>query len=155
MFMQGLCCTLAYSGLSLFFDGNTSAGITVFGPVNGQTFAADGSSILSLQGNPAPGSGTTFYTGNGVIVVLTGFSWNNSATPPGDVYQSFSFTPASGAIPSAFGSFSIRVYPSANLATGQPSDSPGNPVTLAGSGFAPSDSVILYAGSSNRLLKSR
>jgi len=57
IFGTGGCCTLPFSGLNLFFDGNESTpGISVFGALGSSEFAPDSSSTLSLQGNPIPGS---------------------------------------------------------------------------------------------------
>jgi hypothetical protein len=90
------------------------------------------------------GSGTAHYAAGGVVAVLTGYTWNAPATPPGDVSQAFAFEPGGGA--SFFGSFSLLVLPSATLNLGQASGSPGTKITLAGSGFNPSETVAIYAG---------
>ena len=146
IFGQGPCCSLSFSGLNLFFDGNSSTpGISVFGVLGSSSFLPDSSSTLSLQGDPVPGSGRSFYGSAGVIVVLTGYDWNNSATPPGDVCQPFAFTPGSGG-PSPFGSFTLQVWPAAALNLSQASGSPGTKVTITGSGFAATETVEIYAG---------
>jgi hypothetical protein len=147
IFGQGPCCNLNFSGLNLFFDGDTSTpGISVFGPLSSSSFRPNSSSTLSLQGSPVPGSGKSFYSSAGVIVVLTGYDWNASGTPPGDVCQEFAFSPAAGDIPSDFGSFTLRVFPAASLSLSQASGSPGTKLTITGSGFAPTETVDIYAG---------
>jgi hypothetical protein len=147
IFSSGICCTLSYSGLNLFFDGNSATpGISVFGALGNASFLPDSSTTLSLQASPVPGSGSAFYISAGVTAVLTGYDWNNSATPPGDVCQAFSFTPAPGDVPSPFGSFTLQVWPAAALSLSQTSGSPGTKVTLTGSGFAPAETVEIYAG---------
>jgi hypothetical protein len=147
MFGQGPCCNLSFSGLSLFFDGNGSTpGISVFGDLNSSSFLPNGSSTLSLQGNPVAGSGASFYNSAGVVVVLTGYNWNAAATPPGDVAQAFAFSPVAGDVPSTYGSFTLRVFPAAALSLSQASGSPGTKVTLTGSGFAATETVYIYAG---------
>jgi hypothetical protein len=147
IFGQGPCCNLNFSGLNLFFDGDTSTpGISVFGPLSSSSFRPNSSSTLSLQGNPVPGSGKSFYSSAGVIVVLTGYDWNASATPPGDVCQEFAFSPAAGDVPSDFGSFTLRVFPAASLSLSQSSGSPGTKLTITGGGFAATEAVDIYAG---------
>jgi hypothetical protein len=147
IFGQGPCCNLSHSGLNLFFDGNGSApGISVFGPVNTSSFRPDDSSTLSLAGNPVAGSGSTFYSSAGAVVVLIGFNWNASGTPPGDVCQEFAFSPAAGDVASASGSFTLQVYPAAALSLSQTSGSPGTKLTITGSGFAPTETVDIYVG---------
>ena len=95
IFGQGPCCNLAFSGLNLFFDGNGSnPAISVFGAVNTAGFRRDSSSTLTLQGYSRTGFGHWFYSSAGVTVVLTGYNWNASGTPPGDVCQEFTFFPA-------------------------------------------------------------
>jgi len=147
IFGQGPCCNLSFSGLNLFFDGNSSTpGISVFGPLNTSFFVPNSSSTLSLQADPVSGSGSTFYSSAGVIVLLTGYDWNASANPPGDVCQEFTFSPASSGVLSAFGSFTLQVWPAATLILGQTSGSPGTKVSMTGSGFAPNETVEIYAG---------
>ena len=147
IFGQGPCCNLNFSGLNLFFDGDASTpGISVFGPLSSSIFRPNSSSTLSLQGNPAPGSGKSFYSSAGVVVVLTGYDWNASGTPPGDVCQEFAFSPAAGDVPSDFGSFTLRVFPAASLSLSQASGSPGTKLTIIGSGFAATETVDIYAG---------
>jgi hypothetical protein len=142
IFGAGTCCTLPFSGLNLFFDGNGSTpGISVFGPVNGSSFVPNSSSTLTLQGNPGPGSGTGFYNSAGVVVVLAGYNWNDSATR--DVCQPFAFSP--GNEPSAFGSFTLQVWPAATLSFSQTGGPPGTEVTTKGSGYAPAETVAIYA----------
>ena len=66
--VSGLCCTLPFSGLSLFFDGNSvNAGVSVYGPLGTSQFLADASSILSLAGKAVVGGGRTLLR-NGVEV---------------------------------------------------------------------------------------
>jgi hypothetical protein len=147
IFGQGPCCNLSFSGLNLFFNGNGSApGISVFGPLSSSSFLGDPSSTLSLQGDSVTGSGTSFFSSAGLTVVLTGYNWNPSGTPPGDVCQEFAFTPAAGDVPSAFGSFTLQVFSAATLTLSRTSSSPGTIVTLTGSGFDPAETVDIYAG---------
>ena len=147
IFGAEFCCMLPFSGLSLFFDGNSSsAGISVYGPLNRYSFVPDNSSILSLAGDPAPGSGTGFYSSAGVVAVLAEFNWNASATPPGDVAQPFLFAPDPDGQAGPFGSFTVRVWNAASLSLGESSGAPGTPLTLTGSGFDPSETVIVYGG---------
>ena len=147
LFGTGGCCALPFSGLNLFFDGNGSTpGISVFGPLGSPSFLPNPSSTLSLEGNPIPGSGTSFYSSASVIVVLTGYDWNNSATPPGDVCQPFAFTPNPDGDASAFGSVTLTVWRAATLSLSQGSGSPETEITLTGSGFAPTETVEIFAG---------
>ncbi|MGA2737949.1 MAG: hypothetical protein ABSG65_10920 [Bryobacteraceae bacterium] len=147
IFGQGPCCNLNFSGLNLFFDNNGSTpGISAYGVVDTSGFRPDSSSTLTLQGTSVPGSGTAFYSSAGVIVVLTGYNWNASGTPPGDVCQEFAFSPAAGDVPSTFGSFSLQVFPAASLSLSQASGSPGTELTFTGSGFAANETVDIYAG---------
>jgi hypothetical protein len=147
IFGVGPCCSLSFSGFNLFFNGDGSTpGISVFGALNTTNFLPNSSSTLSLGVHPVAGSGKSFYTSAGVTVVLTGYDWNDSSTPPGDVCQAFSFTPVPGGAPSTFGSFSLLVLPAATLSLGEASGSPGTRITLAGSGFNPSETVAIYAG---------
>ena len=147
IFGTGGCCALPISGLNLFFDGNSSTpGISVFGPLGTPSFLPNRSSTLSLEGNPIPGSGTSFYSSAGVVVVLTGYDWNDSATPPGNVSQPFAFTPNPDGDASAFGSFTLQVWPAAALALNVTEASPFDSVSLTGSGFAPSETVEIFAG---------
>jgi hypothetical protein len=55
------------------------------------------------------------------------------------------FSPGSGG-PSPFGSFSLRVFPAAELSFNQTSGSPFTKITATGSGFAVNEKVDLYAG---------
>jgi hypothetical protein len=138
IFGTGGCCTLPFSGLNLFFDGNSSTpAISVFGPLGSPIFLPNRSSTLSLEGNPIAGSGTSFYGSAGVFVVLSGYDWNNSATPPGNVCQPLAFTPNPDGDASAFGSITLQVWPAAALSLSQASGSPETKITLTGSGFAP------------------
>ena len=146
IFGAGPCCSLRFSGLNLFFDGDGSTpGISVFGALGRSSFVPDSGSTLTLQGTPVAGSGSGFYRAGDVVVVLTGYDWNNSATPPGDVCQPFVFSPGSGG-PSPFGSFSLRVFPAAELSFNQTSGSPFTKITATGSRFAANEKVDLYAG---------
>jgi hypothetical protein len=137
--------------MNLFFNANnTTPGISVFGATNSSTFAPDSSSTLTLQGTSATGSGHTFYTSGDVTVVLTGYSWNLPATPPGDVCQTFTFAPGDEAC--FFGSFSLESFPAATLTTGEPGGSPGSTIALTGSGFDAFEVVGIYGGSLGTLL---
>lgn len=142
MFGAGTCCTLPNSGLNLFFDGNSSAaGISVFGLVDSSSFRPDSSSTFTLEGTPGPGSGTGFYSSGGVVAVLSGFQWNSSHSR--DVCQPFEFSP--GTEPSSSGSFTLEVWPAAALSLSQTGGPPGTEVTTAGSGYAPGETVAIYA----------
>jgi hypothetical protein len=135
----------SFDGLNLFFDGNSSTpGISVFGPVNSANFAANNSSTLTLGYTPVTGSGTSFYSSAGVIAVVTGYSFNSPATPPGDVCQPTSFTPGGG--PDLNGSFTLHVFPAATLSLSGSTGSPGASVTVVGSGFAAGETVVIFAG---------
>jgi hypothetical protein len=79
------------------------------------------------------------------VVVLSGYDWNDAlATSPGDVCQAFVFSPGDGA--DYFGSFTLTVWSAAALNLSQASGSPGTNVTLTGSGFAPTETVEIFAG---------
>jgi len=144
IFGQPGCCDTGFNGLNLFFDGNNSTpGISVFGAIGGTGFLPDGNGTLTLAATPATGSGTTIYSSNEAIVVLNGYNWNAPQTPPGDVCQSFLFSPGDG--PDNFGSFSLKVWPAADLSLSQSSGSPGTKLTIAGSGFAPTETVDISA----------
>jgi hypothetical protein len=135
-----------FNGLNLFFDGNNSTpGISVFGATNGSSFLPTGGATLTLQGTSVAGSGTSFFSTGGVVVVLAGYTWNAPATPPGDVAQAFAFTPASGDVPDYFGSFTLEVWPAATLNLSQTGGPPGTKLTTTGSGFAPTETVAIYA----------
>lgn len=144
LFAGGPCCSLKYSGINLFFDGdNSTPGISVFGALNTTSFLPNAnSSTFSLAASIAPGSGTGFYRAGSDIVVLTGYNWNSSGTL--DVCQAFEFSP--GTEPSATGSISLRVFPAAILTSSQASAAPGTKVTLTGTGFAPMETVAIYFG---------
>jgi len=137
---------ISFNGLNLFFDGdNSTPGISVFGSTNSRLFSPDSSSSTrTLAGALVTGSGTANYAAGGVVAVLTGYTWNAPATPPGDVCQAFTFDPGGGV--SFSGSFTLQVFPSAALSLNQTSGSPGTKVTLTGSGFAPTEAVEIYAG---------
>jgi hypothetical protein len=146
MFAYGSCCTMSYAGLNLYFDGNSSTpSISVFEPNGTLSFAPDASDTLSLQGEPAPGSGSSFYASAGAIALLTEFAWNGFETPPGDVAQAFVFAPSPDGTASSYGSFTLRVFPAAVVTVGQPSGSPASELSLTGSGFLPGESVGIYA----------
>jgi hypothetical protein len=81
------------------------------------------------------------------VAVLTGYEYHNSATPPGNVCSSFSFLPAPSGAASAFGSFTLRVYPVASLSANLASASPGTTITFTGSGFVPMEDVSVHVGS--------
>ena len=134
-----------FNGLNLFFDGNNSVpGISAFGMTKGSGFLPNSGSTLTLQGTAVSGAATTSYSFAGVIVVLSGYDWNTPATPPGDVCQSFVFSP--GDVADFFGSFTLQVWPAAALNLSQASGSPGTKVTITGSGFAATETVEIYAG---------
>ena len=134
-----------FNGLNLFFDGNNSVpGISAFGMTKGSGFLPNSGSTLTLQGTAVSGAATTSYSSAGVIVVLSGYDWNTPATPPGDVCQSFVFSP--GDVADFFGSFTLQVWPAAALNLSQASGSPGTKVTITGSGFAATETVEIYAG---------
>jgi len=138
--------SFSFNGLNLFFDGNHSTpGISVFGAINRSSFLPDSSSsTLTLEGAFVAGSGMSFYNSGGHTVVLTSYDWNAPATPPGDVCQAKEFSPGTGA--DFFGSFTLQSWPAAALSLSQASGSPGTKVTLTGSGFAPTETVEIYAG---------
>jgi hypothetical protein len=145
MFAYGSCCTMSYAGLNLYFDGNSSTpSISVFEPNGTLSFAPDASDTLSLQGNPAPGAGSSFYASAGAIAVLTEFAWNGFETPPGNVAQAFDFAPSPDGTASSYGSFTVRVFPAAVLNSAQPSGSPLSALTLTGSGFLPGETVGIH-----------
>jgi hypothetical protein len=147
IFSAGTCCALQFSGLNLFFDGNsTNPGISVYGPLNTGSFVPDSNSTVSLPGNPVAAAGTSFYSAAGVIAVLTEYDWNNSATPPGDVCQPFAFTPDSGGEAGPFGSFTVQVWEAASLSLSQTSGAPGTKLTFTGSGFDADETVVIYGG---------
>ena len=136
-----------FNGLNLFFNGNNSAaGISVFGATNSSNFLPNSASTLTLQGAPAAGSGRSFYSSGSVIVVQAGYDWNTPATPPGDVCQAFVFSPALGDGADYFGSLTLQVWPAAALSLSQSSGAPETKVTIAGSGFAPTETVEIYGG---------
>jgi len=133
-----------FNGLNLFFDNNSAPGISASGGTNQRSSTADSKSTLTLQGTPVTGAGKTFYSASGAIVVLDAYHWNAPATPPGDVCQAFSFTPASGNLADYSGAVTLKVFPSAALTTNLPSASPGTRITLNGSGFAPMETVNIF-----------
>lgn len=136
----------SFDGLNLFFDGNNSTpGISVFGAINSSNFRPNSGSTWTLAGASVAGSGTSFYTSGGVIVVLNGYNWNTPADPPGDVCQSLEFAPAPGNVLSYFGSFNLQVWPAAALSLSQTGGPPGTKLTTTGSGFAPTETVGIYA----------
>jgi hypothetical protein len=135
----------AFTGLNLFFDGNSAApGISVFGALNSTIFSPNSATTLTLQGASAAGSGASFYTSGGAITVLAGYDWNAPANPPGNVCQSFVFAP--GDISDYFGSFTLQVWSAATLSLSQASGSPETKIILTGSGFAPTETVEIFAG---------
>ena len=141
-------CSTAYNGLNLFFDGNNSTpGISVFGPVNDQTFKANTANTYSLQIGGVTGAGRNFYRSTNVIVVLDGYEWNTPATPPGDVCQSGAFIPDSSGAADYFGSFFLHVFPEGSVGIDHSSGSPGTRVTLSGTGFGPSEQVTISVNS--------
>jgi hypothetical protein len=135
-----------FNGLNLFFDGNNSVpGLSAFGTTDGSVFLPNSSATLTLQGASVKGSGSTAYSADGVVVALTGYEWHTPETSPGDVCQAFAFSPASGDVLSFFGSFTLQAFPAATLNLSQSSGSPGTSLTLAGSGFAPTETVAIHA----------
>jgi hypothetical protein len=134
-----------FNGLNLFFEGNNSApGISVFGATDSPSFLPDSSTTFTLQGTSVAGAGSVAYSSGGVTVVLVGYDWNSPATPPGDVCQSKEFSPGDG--PDFYGSFTLRVFPAASLSLSPVSGSPGTKLTIAGTGFAPAETVDVFAG---------
>jgi hypothetical protein len=147
LFTVGPCCNLGFSGFNLFFDGNSSnPGISVFAPNDSFTFTPDTSEMLSLGGVPVVGAGSTFYSSAGTTVVLSEFNWQPTADPAIDVCQAFAFTPMAGNVPSAVGSFTIRVFSSAVLSLAESKGAPFTKLTMSGAGFDPDETVYLYAG---------
>jgi hypothetical protein len=137
----------SFNGLNLFFDGNDSTpGISVFAPLNSAIFSPNSSSTLTLHNTSVPGSGRSFYSANGAIVVLTGYNLHTPETPPGNVCQGYAFAPASENVADYFGSFTLQVWQPAALSLSQTSGSPQTKVTLTGSGFAPAETVEIFAG---------
>jgi len=137
----------SFDGLNLFFNGNNSTpGISVFGAIDSSKFLPNNGSTWTLAGASVPGSGTSYYTSGGVVMVLDAYNWNTPSTVPGDVCQSYEFAPAPGDVLSYFGSFTLQVFPAATLILGHSSGSPGTKMTLTGSGFAPTETVEIYAG---------
>jgi hypothetical protein len=135
-----------YVGWNLFFDGSVSTpNISVFGPVASLNAVPNSSDVLSLAGDPAPGSGSSFYAADGVIALLTEVIWDGLQTPPGNVAQPFVFSPNPDGDPSSYGSFTVRVFPAAALNTAQPSGPPASKLSLTGSGFVAGESVGIYA----------
>jgi hypothetical protein len=132
-----------FNGLNLFFDGNNSTpGISAFGATNSSDYLRNGSTTFTLQGTAAAGSGTNFYSADGVTVVLTGYNWNAPATPPGDVCQAFLFAAGDG--PDYYGSVTLEAYPAATLTSNLSSAAPGTKIALTGSGFASMEKVAIY-----------
>jgi hypothetical protein len=74
--------SIGLNGLNLFFNGdNSTPGISVFGATNSSVFSPDSSSrTRTLAGAPVTGSGTSFYSSGGAVVVLTGYEWNAPET---------------------------------------------------------------------------
>lgn len=135
----------SFDAINLFFDSNNSTpGISVFGALGSSVFRPNSSSTWTLAGNSVSGSGTGFYTANGVTVVLSAFNWNNPATLPGDVCQSYAFSPAPGNVLSYYGAFILQVWPAAALSFSQTGGPPGTILTLTGSGFTPGETVYIY-----------
>jgi hypothetical protein len=139
--------SFSFNGLNLFFDGNDSTpGISVFAPLNSSIFSPDSSSTLTLHNTSVPGSGKSFYSADGAIVVLTGYNLHTPATPPGNVCQGYTFAPAPGDEADYFGSITLQVWPAAALSLSQASGSPETKITLTGSGYAPNERVEIFAG---------
>jgi hypothetical protein len=137
----------SYNGLNLFFDGNNSTpGISVFGALNNAKFQTNSSTTtLTLAGGSVAGSGTSYYSpANGVLVMLTGYEWHTPETRLGDVCQAMLFAPGNGA--DFFGSFTLQVTAAVPLVLSPASGSPGTNFTMTGSGFAPLETVNIYAG---------
>lgn len=144
LFAQGPCCTLRYSGINLFFDGDSNTpGISVFGVLDNPRFAPNAnSSTFTLQAGTVAGAGRAFYTAGGMMVVLTGYQWNDSGTL--DVCQAFTFAP--GTEPSSRGTLALQAFAAASLTSSLTGAVPGNQTTLTGSGFAPQERVRMYFG---------
>jgi hypothetical protein len=142
VFGTGPCCTSSYSGLNLFFNGDSAnPGISVFGQVGSPGFRPTKRATLSLDGVPVQGSGTPFFTSAGITVLLKKFDWFASDTTNRDLCQAFSFTPAPGNVASSYGSFVLDVFPEASVRLAQDGR------TIAGSRFDPDEDVAIYAGS--------
>jgi hypothetical protein len=134
-----------FDGLNLFFNGdNTDPGISVFGALNSTAFAANGSATYSLNIGSIPGAGKAFYTSGNATAVLVEYTFNSPATPPGDVCQPETFAPGGG--PDLFGSFTLQIFPSAVLTLSAGSGAPFSSLTLTGTGFAPAETVEIFAG---------
>jgi hypothetical protein len=138
--------SFSFNGLNLFFNGNGSTpGISVFGAFNSAKFAPNGGASLTLQGTSATSSGTSYYISDGVVVVLTGYNFNAPATPPGDVCQGLAFTPLPGDVPDYYGSFTLRTFSAASLTLSPYGGPPGTKLTITGTGFAPGETVDVFA----------
>jgi hypothetical protein len=138
--------SITQNGLNLFFDGeNSTPGISVFGATNSSQFSPNSSTgTRTLAGGTVTGSGTSFFSTGGAVVVLTGYNWNAPATPPGDVAQAFAFSAASGDVADFFGSFTLEVFPAATLSLSQTGGPPGTKLTFTGSGFASKETVSIF-----------
>ena len=139
--------SFSFNGLNLFFDGNDSTpGISVFGAINSSNFRPNSSRTETLHDAYVAGSGKSFYSAAGAIVVLTGYDLHTPATPPGNVCQGYTFAPAPGNVADYFGSFTLEVFPAAALSLSQADGSPGTKLIMVGSGFAPTETVNIYGG---------
>lgn len=88
-------------GLNLFFNGNnTGPGISVFAPVNGGAWSANGAATTrSLNGANVAGANTLTFIDGLTTVVLTDYSWylgNSTALPQLDRVQAFNNIPSGG-----------------------------------------------------------
>jgi hypothetical protein len=146
-FASGPCCTSSqsFNALNLFFNSNSSTpGISAFGALNNPNFLPNSNTTITLEAAPVAGSGTSFYNSGSVIVVLGEYVADEPATPPGNVAQPFEFSPGDSL--SFFGSFSLQVWPAAALSLSQADGSSEAKITLSGSGFAPTETIEIYAG---------
>jgi hypothetical protein len=127
-------------GLNLFFDGNNSTpAISVYGELHNPAFASNINATLTLAGALVPGSGRTFYTADGVTVVLNGYGYYMSNA---DNCQGLVFTP--GGSFSFSGSFSLQAGKAAHLDFGKQNAVPQTRIVAVGSGFAALETVSIY-----------
>lgn len=136
---------LTYAGLNLFFNGDsTSPGISVSGALNNTLYSATRGSSLGLDLQTVPGAGKAFYHSGDATAVLTSYTFNGPATPPGDVCQPEMFVPGGG--PDLFGAFTLHVFPAASLTLSQSSGPPLTNLTFTASGFTPDEPVDIFGG---------
>ena len=144
-FGSGPCCTSSecFTALNLFLTVTVPPpGISVFGALNSASFLPDGNTTITLDGSPVAGPGTSFYNSGVVIVVLGGYDAPSRESARRRM-PTFEFSPGDSL--SFFGSFSLRVFPAAALSLSPVSGS-GTKLTITGSGFAPAETVDIFAG---------